>query len=165
MSAAIAQARFHFILPTSIIRKIIRDRPLRWEKFDRPIFGANQGLMLRNLRASENFHIVLWLVKDLCWVMIWKPLGLAMFVPTFLLAIVIAWRSRAEIGELLHSLAVVCWIAANGIWMVGEFWFNDTKRHWSVPFFVAGLLLVGWYYIVVLPRRQRSASAPGATQA
>ena len=144
---------------TSIIRKFIRDRLLMWGKFDGRIFGANQGLMIRSLRASENFHIVLWLMKDLCWVMIWKPLGLAMFVPTFLLAVLIAWRSRAEIGELLHSLAVVCWIAANGIWMIGEFWFEDAKRHWAVPFFIAGLLSVAWYYIVVLPRRRRASAA------
>lgn len=111
--------------------------------------------MLRNLRAAENFHIVLWLLKDLCWVMVWKPLGLAMFVPTFIMAVAIAWRLRADRGELLHALAVVCWIAANGVWMMGEFWFEDTKRHWAVPFFVAGLAIVGWHYLGIPLRRAR----------
>ncbi|MBK8226496.1 MAG: hypothetical protein IPK70_04910 [Flavobacteriales bacterium] len=111
--------------------------------------------MFRDLRASENFHIVLWLLKDLCWVMVWKPLGLAMFIPTFLMAVHIAWRMRRDLGELLHCIAVVCWITANGIWMMGEFWFEDTKRHWAVPFFIAGILVVGWYYAVMLPRKRR----------
>ncbi|WP_219928772.1 hypothetical protein [Flavobacterium album] len=26
-------------------------------------------------RKTENLHIVFWLIKDLCWVMLWKPLG------------------------------------------------------------------------------------------
>lgn len=115
--------------------------------------------MLPSLRASENFHIVLWLLKDLCWVMIWKPLGLAMFVPTLAMALWIAWRTRKEVGEFLHSLAVVCWIVANGIWMITEFWFTDEGRYLAAPFFVAGLLAVGWYYVVLLPRRRQQPSA------
>ena len=111
--------------------------------------------MFRSLRNAENFHIVLWLLKDLCWVMLWKPLGLAMFVPTLAMAVWIAWRSRREIGELLHSLAVVCWITANGVWMITEFWGTDAQRYCAAPFFVAGLLLVGWYYVVILPRKRR----------
>lgn len=115
--------------------------------------------MLRSLRAAENFHIVLWLMKDLCWVMIWRPLGLAMFLPTLAMALWIAWRSREEIGELLHSLAVVCWIMANGVWMITEFWFSDEDRYMAAPFFAAGLLLVAWYHLVILPRHRRRASA------
>lgn len=117
--------------------------------------------MFRDLRASENFHIVLWLFKDLCWVMGLKALGLAMFIPTLAMAIHIAWRMRGDRGELLHCIAVVCWITANGIWMIGEFWFEDTKRHWAVPFFAAGLLIVAWYYLILLPRQGRGGSTAG----
>ena len=113
--------------------------------------------MFRSLRASENFHIVLWLLKDLCWVMLWRPLGLVMFLPTLAMAIYIAWRSRTDTCELLHSLAVVCWISANGVWMITEFWFTEAERWLAAPFFVAGLLLVGWYYLVVRPREARAA--------
>lgn len=111
----------------------------------------------RSIRASENFHIVLWLVKDVSWILGWKMLGITMFVPTCAMAVWIAWKSREDIGEFLHSVAVVSWIMANGIWMVGEFWFQDTKRQWAVPFFIAGLLCVGWYYLVMLPRQWRRA--------
>ena len=98
-------------------------------------------------------------MKDLYWVMLWKPLGLAMFIPTIGLAIHIAWRSRKDIGEFLHSAAVVCWIAANGMWMITVFWFTDAERYLAVPFFLGGLVLVGWYYLVVVPRRNGAANA------
>lgn len=115
--------------------------------------------MFPSLRATENFHIVLWLLKDLCWVMVWKPLGLALFVPTLLWAVWIAWRLRGDAGELLHSAAVVCWIMANGIWMITEFWYADAYRHYAAPFFVLGLALVGWYYLVLWPRKRRAGMA------
>lgn len=60
------------------------------------------------VRAGENFHIVLWLAKDVAWLQDWKVLGISMFLPTFLMAIWIAWRLRSDRGELLHALAVVC---------------------------------------------------------
>lgn len=113
--------------------------------------------MLRSLRASENFHIVLWLLKDMCWLMGLKIAGAVMFVPTVLVAAWITWRSRDNMGDLLHSGAVVCWIMANGVWMMGEFWYNDTNRQYAVPFFMAGLFLVSCYYLVVRPNELRAA--------
>ncbi len=111
--------------------------------------------MFRSLRASENFHIVLWLLKDLCWVMDLKLAGVIMVVPTVAMAVHIAWRSRADIGELLHSVAVVFWILANGTWMIGEFFLADGTRPLAATFFIAGLLSVLWYYAVELPRKLR----------
>ena len=54
--------------------------------------------------------------------------------------------------ELLHSLAVVFWITANGIWMVGEFYFKDGSRGLAIPFFIAGLVCVAFYYLIWAPR-------------
>lgn len=74
-----------------------------------------------------------------------------MIVPTVLAAFHITWLSRHNRVELLHNLAVSCWIIANGIWMVGEFFFNDTTRPYALVFFVIGLAFVGSYYLVYLP--------------
>lgn len=109
--------------------------------------------MFPNLRTSENFHIVLWLLKDLCWVMDLHVAGVVMVVPTVAMAVHITWQCRDDIGELLHSLSVVLWIVANSIWMLGEFFLSDSTRPLAAAFFVAGLLTVSWYYVVVLPRR------------
>jgi ABC-type Mn2+/Zn2+ transport system permease subunit len=109
-----------------------------------------------SIRASENFHIVLWLFKDLCWVQDLKVLGTLMVAPTVVMAAWIAWRSREDIGELLHSLAVVCWILANSTWMLGEFFFHDSTRPLASVFFMLGLGCVAWFYVVIRPRRMRN---------
>ncbi|MBK6830882.1 MAG: hypothetical protein IPG92_09200 [Flavobacteriales bacterium] len=106
--------------------------------------------MMRSLRASENFHILLWLLKDLCWVMDLRIMGMIMIVPTLAMAVWIAWRSRTDRGEFLHCLAVVFWIAANGTWMIGEFFYNDGTRPIAIGFFAAGLLTIVPYYLVKL---------------
>ena len=44
-------------------------------------------------RKIENLHIVLWLIKDLFWVMLWKPLGLIMIIPTIGASLLITWQT------------------------------------------------------------------------
>ncbi|MEO8591675.1 MAG: hypothetical protein ABI432_19995 [Flavobacteriales bacterium] len=121
--------------------------------------------MFNSIRTSENFHILLWLLKDLCWVMDLKLLGVIMIGPTLAMALFIAWRCRQELGELLHSIAVVFWIMANSTWMIGEFFFADGTRPLAMCFFIAGILTVLWYYLIVWPSRMRAARNDRTTQA
>lgn len=113
-------------------------------------------MMSGKLRDYENFHIVLWLLKDSCWVMDFKIPGLIMIIPTISVALHITWLHRQTMSELYHNLAVVSWIMANSVWMIGEFFFNDTLRPVAAVFFVIGLLLVSVYYLVVKPQQKKS---------
>ena len=72
-------------------------------------------------RKMENLHIVFWLLKDISWCMVWKPLGILMIFPTLIIAISIAIRSRKYMSELTHNVAIVFWICANSYWMISEF--------------------------------------------
>ena len=65
---------------------------------------------LLRFRHFENFHIVLWLIKDLCWCTLSKTAGVIMIFPTVALAIFITWLHRHSKVELLHNLAVVLWL-------------------------------------------------------
>jgi len=114
-------------------------------------------------RKMENLHIVFWLFKDIAWCMIWQPLGLAMVLPTMVIAIIIAWRTRENTSELCHNLAVVCWITANSYWMISEFFTFDGYELWGdwsykylslVPF-TAGILILAFYYIWWKPRHKQ----------
>lgn len=97
-------------------------------------------------RIPENSHILLWLVKDTCWAMEFKPGGIVMIFPTLAVGIYLTIRSRHIRSELFHNLAVILWIMANSVWMIGEF-MNKDARPIAVGFFSTGLLLLAIYYV------------------
>ncbi len=114
-------------------------------------------------RRIENLHIVFWLLKDLSWAMLWKPLGLVMIVPTIAAAVIITWQTRHIKSELLHNLAVVLWILANAYWMMVEFFStNDALRFYTIIPFSAGLIIIGYYYLVVRPKEKHTVIAADA---
>src|SRR5215216_5218893 len=76
-------------------------------------------------RKMENLHIVFWLLKDISWCMIWKPLGISMIFPTLIIAIIIAVRNKQYVSEVCHNTAIVFWITANSYWMISEFFAFD----------------------------------------
>ncbi|MFC5282173.1 hypothetical protein [Pedobacter alpinus] len=75
----------------------------------------------------ENLHIVFWLLKDISWCLFWKPIGIMMIIPTLIISIIIAYRTRKMVSELCHNLAISVWIFANSFWMVTEFIGIDEK--------------------------------------
>ena len=111
-------------------------------------------------RKMENLHIVFWLLKDISWCMIWKPLGIAMIFPTLIIAIVIAMRTRQYMSEVCHNVAIVVWISANSYWMISEFLHFDsniifgqfTYKHLAIIPFGLGILILAYYYIWWKPR-------------
>lgn len=119
-----------------------------------------------NIRKYENVHILLWLLKDLCWVCLWKTGGMIMIVPTVLMAFFITWKTRFDRTELLHNLAVCCWILANSVWMTGEFFYDDALRPAVAVLFFLGLLCVGYYYTgmyILKPKAVKMKAEPVET--
>jgi hypothetical protein len=80
--------------------------------------------------------------------MLWKPLGLIMIVPTIGAALLITWQTRHIKSELLHNIAVVFWIFANGYWMIAEFFSdNEELRYYAAIPFSLGIIVIAYYYI------------------
>lgn len=104
-------------------------------------------------RRMENLHILFWLIKDTCWCLSFKWLGIAMVFPTLLVALLICWRTRRIVSEFTHNLAVIFWISANSYWMITEFfeWPEHTKFYALIPFGL-GLAALAYYYIFHLPK-------------
>jgi hypothetical protein len=109
-------------------------------------------------RKIENLHILMWLLKDLAWITLSKSAGLFMIVPTLALAIFITWINRREKAELAHNLAICFWICANSVWMIGEFFYDDTTRPLATAFFIAGLFMMVRYYLLTLYHRRMTAA-------
>lgn len=102
--------------------------------------------MFLDFRKIENLHILLWLLKDICWVADLKWLGTFMIFPTISVAIWLTWKMRKSHSELMHNLAVIAWILANSTWMIGEFFFDDGTRPVALGFFGLGLVLLFVFY-------------------
>lgn len=109
-------------------------------------------------RKMENMHIIFWLLKDISWCMLWKPLGIAMIFPTLIIAIIISYQTRKIKSELSHNLAVVFWITANSYWMVSEFLGFDEKliagyegKYIAVIPFLTGIAILLYYYLIQRP--------------
>jgi hypothetical protein len=122
-----------------------------------------QYIIPARYRRLENLHIVFWLLKDISWCMIWRELGVFMIIPTLSVAIYIAYRTRHIKSELAHNLAVAFWISANSYWMISEFYGFDTVpvaagiegKYLAMIFFLIGVLILTWYYLVQRPREVR----------
>jgi hypothetical protein len=127
---------------------------------------TNQGDMYiipKKHRIIENLHIVFWLIKDLCWCITFKPLGILMIIPTLSIAAYIVWQNRHIASELYHNLAVLFWITANAYWMCSEFFKFDEKKVFGdltgknlalLPF-ILGLSCLFIYYVFVAPKEKR----------
>lgn len=113
-------------------------------------------------RRMENLHIVFWLLKDMSWCMVWKPLGIVMIAPTLVISCIILIRTRSLMSEFCHNLAITLWITANSYWMISEFLLFDnqvlsgniTYKHLSIIPFVAGLLVLLYYYLRWKPKHR-----------
>lgn len=117
-------------------------------------------------RRLENLHILFWLLKDLSWCLVWRPLGILMIAPTLGIALVIFWRTRRVAVEGAHNLAIVFWITANSYWMTSEFVGFDTKlvlgglatgKQLALIPFGLGLLVLALHYGPLLVGRLKFA--------
>jgi len=102
--------------------------------------------MFPDFRKIENLHILLWLLKDICWAADLKWLGTFMILPTIFVAFWLTWKMRKSYPELMHNLAVILWIGANSTWMIGEFFFEDKTRPLALVFFALGIGLLLVFY-------------------
>ncbi|MFZ2725142.1 MAG: hypothetical protein WAX77_02705 [Methylococcaceae bacterium] len=105
------------------------------------------------IREYENLHILLWLLKDVCWLTVSEIGGLVMALPTILVALHITWLKRQDKNDLFHNIAICHWICGNTTWMIGEFFYEDSLRPIVGIFFGLGLFCLAIYYLVLLPKR------------
>jgi hypothetical protein len=99
------------------------------------------------IRSTENLHILLWLIKDTCWVQDYRVLGVCMIIPTISVAVFLTARTRKVREEFIHNLAVVFWLCANSVWMIGEFFYEDSTRNYALVFFGMGLITLAVHYM------------------
>lgn len=99
----------------------------------------------KKIERHENLHIVFWLIKDSCWMLELKWLGIIMVIPTIVIAIIIVYVTRKTVDRYLN-LAILFWICANSFWMYIEFFTTGEYKLISVLPFALGFIFVGIFY-------------------
>lgn len=122
-------------------------------------------------RKIENLHILLWLLKDICWALNLKYPAIFMIIPTLTVAILITYQTRKITSELMHNLAIDFWITANCTWMIGEFFHWDQNlmgtyglRAFSIIPFGIGLLILAYYYLYFIHQSDFEAKVEKQTE-
>ncbi|OWP83701.1 hypothetical protein BWK59_09100 [Flavobacterium davisii] len=126
--------------------------------------GSNEFHISKKLRFIENLHIVFWLIKDMCWCLEFKNLGIIMAIPTVSISLYFIFKNKADLSELYHNIAVFLWIIANTWWMSSEFFKFDEKilildlkgRSLAAFPFGLGILLLLIFYIFIYPKKKQS---------
>jgi hypothetical protein len=111
---------------------------------------------LRKLRHYENVHIPLWLLKDTCWMMEWKAMGVLMIIPTVWVALLIAYKTYGQ-REFFINSAICFWISANGYWMCCEFFgYVNLKNYAAIPFALGMVCSALFYLVPLLLKRKKN---------
>ena len=105
----------------------------------------------KHFRFYEHLHIPFWLVKDTCWALEFKTLGVCMVVPTLALAIIISIKTIKNLPEFLPNIAICLWITANSIWMCDEFFELGIKEVCYIPFII-GLMIIAYWLVFYFPK-------------
>lgn len=112
--------------------------------------------------GQENFHIYLWLLKDLTWVQSWYIAGIliggfACFWSLFLVSKSIQQRN---INEFWSRFADLLWLFANYWWMIGETHdytypnapsMYEARTRQAAIIMITALIWIGLYYILLKP--------------
>lgn len=97
----------------------------------------------------ETVHIPLWLIKDICWLMEYRTVGVVIAIPTVLVAftmVVITWKDKTSVWT---NLSILFWILANANWMLAEF-YNWPTKSYSIWPFLMGILTFTIFLLIKL---------------
>ena len=101
---------------------------------------------LGHVSKFDNVHVLMWLIKDTCWMLEWRVLGTAMIAPTLAVAMFLALKSRGE-HVFWINLAICFWIAANSYWMLCEFFGHEEIKDYAGIPFACGFAAVAAFYL------------------
>ena len=116
-------------------------------------------------RGHDNFHIYLWIIKDVAWMQDWFWVGhiFGGLALVWILFIVVKALRRGEKSQAWIALSQALWLAANFLWMSGELQdcqFPHRESMYDSYDRVAGvvqvtaLCMISSYYLIVVPYKR-----------
>lgn len=89
--------------------------------------------MYFSVRGAENFHIYLWIMKDLAWTQKWYIISWIFGISAISWCLVLVYHAFMDknYNEMYMLVALILWLSANFVWMAGKIrnGFRTTKWH------------------------------------
>jgi hypothetical protein len=112
--------------------------------------------------GQENFHIYLWLLKDLSWVQSWYITGIVIggIACSWSIFLISKSISQRNINEFWSRFADLLWLFANYWWMIGETHDYERPNERSIyeirtrqaaAMMIASLVWIVSYYLILKP--------------
>lgn len=117
----------------------------------------------QKLKALDTLHIPIWLAKDIAWILVYKPLGVAMILPAVSIAVYICIKTLSDKLLFFQNLAILFWISANSTWMAGEF-FDLAYKGPAMVLFLLGVLSIARHYFLEIKLKQAELTKPTFTR-
>jgi hypothetical protein len=78
--------------------------------------------MYFSVRGAENFHIYLWIMKDLAWTQKWYVVSWIFGLSAISWCVVLVYHAFADrnYNEMYMLCALILWLSANFVWMAGK---------------------------------------------
>lgn len=76
----------------------------------------------------------------------YKTSGMIVAVPTLSMAVYLAFATVKNQRLFIPNLAVLCWISANVMWMIGEFYVINFVPA-SLTLFISGIIVISYYFV------------------
>lgn len=104
-------------------------------------------------KILDNLHIILWLLKDMCW-SVDSKLGIIMIPPTIIVSFFILIKQIKNINSLIYNIAICLWIIANSLWMVSELYkFEEVTKPIVFGCFTLGVIIIFGYYVTLFVKK------------
>ena len=77
--------------------------------------------MYFSVRGAENFHIYLWIMKDLAWTQSWVVMSWVFGISAISWTTVLLFHAIKDkcFLEIYMLIALILWLSANFVWMTG----------------------------------------------
>lgn len=79
--------------------------------------------MYFSVRGAENFHIYLWIIKDLAWTQKWTVVAWMFGISAISWSLVLVYHAFKDrnYNEMYMLCALILWLSANFVWMAGTY--------------------------------------------
>jgi hypothetical protein len=135
---------FQIESPPDVVKESVRDGSVVPTNSEEPFFFTWKDFVNRNfylsgpwtidyyhtVRGAENFHIYLWIGKDLAWAQDWYWPAMIFGCAALLWCFVLLYHAvhSKNMVEIYMWIAMVLWLGGNFVWMAGRFMGIESLR-------------------------------------